>query len=256
MQSTNLLVVSDPPHGDVKIEAAAAVLGLPADHTRLKIRFRAPEVLAASDLDRATDIATSLRSAGVSVQVREGDLLTQVPWPTLVSVVELRGEGLRAALGDQVVEIGYGDPVFAVYCQPPGDFVPPPGAPAAVSNSVLVGPAAAEAVEWVPHLDLYYDHGGVPRRISVAGAGLEAALEACTHRFTDVVLDTRLVGVRPRRRFVAGEQGFNPDQRKRYAFGTLLLRHALESISPELRDLTHYELGSRLAQVLSRGSQA
>jgi hypothetical protein len=51
---------------------------------------------------------------------------------------------------------------------------------------------------------------------------------------------------------VAGELGFDPDMRKRYAFGTLLLRNLLESISSELRDVTQYELGSRLAYVLSQ----
>ena len=250
-----MLVVSDPPHGEVKVEAAAAVLGLPPEHTRLKIQFQAPEVLATGDGDRATDVAASLSAAGVSVRTRDGDLLTQVPWPTLVSSVDLGAKGLRAALGDQAVEIGYDDTVLAVYCRPPADFAAPPDAPKPI-RSVATGPAAAEAMEWTPHLDLYYERGGVPGRLSVAGEALASVVDACQQRFTNLVLDTRLVGVRPRRRFVAGVQGFNPDQRKRYAFGTLLLRHALESISPDLRDLTHYELGSRLAYLLSRGARA
>lgn len=255
MQSTNLLVVSDPPHGEVEVEAAAAVLGLPPEHTRLKIRFRAPEVVAAGDEERTFAVATSLRAAGVSVQIRDGELLAQVPWPTVVSSVEVGEKGLRAALGDRAVEIGYDDPVLAVHCQPPSSFVPPPDA-TQPRQAVVTGPAAAEAIEWVPHLDFYYQGDGGPGRLSVAGAGLAEAVDACHQRFTNLVLDNRLVGVRPRRRFVAGDQGFNPDQRKRYAFGTLLLRHALESISPELRDLTHYELGSRLAYILSRAAPA
>jgi hypothetical protein len=250
----NMLVVSDPPHGDVEVEAAAAVLGLAPEHTRLKIRFRAPEVMALGDGSRATDVAASLRAAGVSTRIRDGELLTQVPWPTLVSRVDLGLTGLRAALGDRFVEVAYDDPVLAVYCQPPADFAPPPNA-VAPGPSVVTGPAAAEAIEWVPHLDLYFERDGALGRLSVAGEGLASAVDACHQRFTSLVLDTRLVGVRPRRRFVAGDQGFNPDQRKRYAFGTLLLRHALESISPELRDLTHYELGSRLAYILDSGGQ-
>jgi len=247
-----MLVVSDPPHDDVEVEAAAAVLGLPAEHARLKMRFRAPEVLGLGDGNRAADMAASLRAAGVSAQIRDGELLTRVPWPTLVSGVDLGEKGLRAALGDRAVEIGYDDPVLAVYCQPPVDFVPPPDA-AEPSRGVVAGPAAAEAMEWAPHLDVYFERDRVPERLSVVGPGLASAVDACRQRFTNLVLDTRLVGVRPRRRFLAGEQGFNPDQRKRYAFGTRLLRHAMESISPELRDLTHYELGARLAYILGRG---
>jgi len=59
------------------------------------------------------------------------------------------------------------------------------------------------------------------------------------------------VGVRPRQRFVMGEAGFNPDQRKRYSFGTLLLCHVLESIAPALREITQYEFGSRIGFALS-----
>ena len=65
-------------------------------------------------------------------------------------------------------------------------------------------------------------------------------------------MDARLENVRPRRRFVAGESGFDMDLRKHYSFGTLLLRHALEEISPELKDVPHYEYGSRLACVLGK----
>jgi hypothetical protein len=245
-----MLVVSDPPHGDVKDEAAAAVLGVPVDHARLKIGFGAPEVLVASNPDRAADVRASLKAAGVNVEMRDGDALARLPWPTLVSSFELGHAGLSAPAGDEVVEIAYDEPVFGVYCGPPSDFSPPPGAPE--DGMVRTGPAAADALEWVPHLDLYYVRGGLPARISIAAKDVRATVEACRRRFANLALDTRLGGVRPRRRFVAGELGFDPDMRKRYAFGTLLLRNLLESISSELRDVTQYELGSRLAYVLSQ----
>ena len=44
------------------------------------------------------------------------------------------------------------------------------------------------------------------------------------------------------------------DLRKLFSFGTLLLRQVLESISPELRDIPQYELGSRLAYLMSQQS--
>ena len=251
MQSTTMLVVSDPPHGAVKEEVAADALGLPADHTRLKIRFGAPEVLAATDPDRAVELALALKTAGVRAEMREGEALARVPWPTLVSSFEFGDSGLYARIDSRTVELSYDEPVFGVYCEPPSEFCPPDGASAAaLEGSTLTGPTAADAVEWIPHLDLYHSSDGALARLSIAGGTMVAMIDECRSRFTRLLLDTRLEGVRPRRRFVAGAQGFDHDQRKRFAFGTLLLRHALEAISPELRDVTQYELGSRLAYVL------
>jgi hypothetical protein len=79
-------------------------------------------------------------------------------------------------------------------------------------------------------------------------------LAECARRFQRLSVDARLENVRPRRRFVAGDAGFDVDLRKHYSFGTLLLRHALEEISPTLKDLPHYEYGSRLACVLGKGA--
>jgi hypothetical protein len=248
-----MLVVSDPPHREVKEEVAAAVLGLHAEDARMKIRFGAPEVLAATDPDRAVELALNLKSAGVRAEMRDADALARVPWPTLVSAFEFGDRGLCARMGSEAIELGYGEPVFGVYCEPPPDFHAPSGASAAALEGMsCAGPVAAEALEWIPHLDLYYSQAGAPKRIAVAAGTMVAMIDECRSRFTRLALDTRLEGVRPRRRFVAGERGFDPDLRKRYAFGTLLLRHVLESISPELRDLTQYELGSRLAWVLHR----
>jgi hypothetical protein len=256
VQSKTMLVVSDPPHEViVKEEAAAEALGLPVDHTLLKVGFGAPEVLGATDPERAADLAISLKAADVRVQMRDGSGLARIPWPTIVAAFELDRDALRARVEDgAVVEIPYDEPVVAVSCEPPVDFVPPAdwSGPNPAGTS-LSGAAAADALEWVPHVDLYFQRDGRLRRISIDGELIVPLVAECEGRFTRLTLDRRLEGVRPRRRFVAGDVGFNPDQRKRYAFGTLLLRHALESIDPELRDLTQYELGSRLAYLLGRG---
>jgi hypothetical protein len=92
---------------------------------------------------------------------------------------------------------------------------------------------------------------GALRRASPADS-MKAIIDECAQRFPRLWLDARLDGVRPRRRFVAGETGFDVDLRKHYSFGTLLLRHALGSISDDLKDLPHYEFGSRLACALAR----
>jgi len=255
LESPTLLVVSNPPHGEVRVEAAAAVLGLPTDDARLKMRFSAPEILAAADPNHAADMALSLKAAGVRVEMRDGAELARLPWPTLVSSWEFGDAGLDVRAGSESVEIRYDEPVFGVFCEPPSDFRAPAGVPDAADGMVRVGPVAAEALEWVAHLDLYYQRSGVPRRLSIAGGSMVAMVDECRTRFHRLEIDARLEGVRPRRRFLAGEQGFDLDMRKRYAFGTLLLRHVLESISPDLRDVTQYELGSRLAYVLKHGAR-
>jgi len=252
-----MLVVSNPPHGEVKAAAAAEVLGLSPEEARLKAGFGAPEVMAASDPDRAADVAISLKAAGLNVAMREGGQLADVPWPTVVSSFEFRDSSLRVGVENGPLEISYEEPVFGVFCEPPEGFVPPAdwsGPPP--NGTVLTGPAAAEALEWVPHLDLYVERDGTLHRVAIEGPAMVAMVSECRVRFPRFELDARLQGVRPRRRFVPGEQGFNPDLRKRYAFGTLLLRHVLESISPDMRDVTQYELGSRLAYVLTRGVRA
>jgi hypothetical protein len=264
VQPPTILVISDPPHGAVKEEAAAAIMGLPAAEARPKIAFGAPEVLAATNADRAADIAESLASAGLNVAVRRAAELADIPWATLVSSFEFTGGALVVLTSGGRVELPYGEPAFAVACRPSVDFRPPEP----VDVSAVQGRTAAESVEWIAHLDLYSVSAGKLSRVCIAperarasgpdgraagtatAADLSGLLAECRGRFSRLEVDARLDGLRPRRRFVPGEAGFDPDVRKRYAFGTLLLRHLLESISPELRDVTHYELGSRLAYVL------
>jgi hypothetical protein len=45
---TPKLVISNPPHAEVDLEAVATLLSLDAYVTRLKVSFAAPEVLSAS----------------------------------------------------------------------------------------------------------------------------------------------------------------------------------------------------------------
>ena len=267
-----LLVVSDPPHRDVDHEAVATVLGLTAEEARLKMLYTAPEVMLAWDPDRALDFAASLRATGANVALIDGRGLVDVPWPTLVDRFELGPEALRVHAAGSDREIPYGAELLAVYSSPPPGFS---GGGAndqrPASEPEAEGPASASAIEWTGGLDLY-DRGedGAVRRHTLSrdltdfsGLGpaagsmapearMRATIAELRARVPGLRLDDRLEHVRPRRRFVGGEVEFDLDMRKLYSFGTLLLRSVMESISPELRDLTHYELGSRLAYVLSR----
>ncbi len=282
-----ILVVSDPPHREVDEEAVAAILGLALADARVKIGFPAPEVLSASDPDRAAELAESIRGAGLNVAVIDGHELVGVPWPAPVSSFSFGGEGLVARLADAEDEVRYDTPLVGVYCKPPSDF--PTGSPARDTAQAAVrrrsadervqrpaafelgadGSEIAEALEWMTNLDLYFTRGGELRRISIvqgvadfSGLGdmerptvaddMAATVAECERRFAHLELDTRLEDVRPRQRFVAGEADFDMDLRKLFSFGTLLLRQVLDAISPDLRDVPQYELGSRLAYLMSQ----
>ena len=262
------LVVSNPPHEEVDVDAAAGLIGLDVYQARLKFIFPAPEVLAASDGQYATGVAESFERAGVNVAVIDGQELAAIPWPDPVSSFGFTGSGMTARSHRREVELPYDTDVVGVYCRPPADFrMKPP--------ETRVGPLSdgfeiVEAIEWMPSLDLYFVRDGALQRISIVGGltdfsglgasqqrsvaeDMAATVAGCSRRFTRMHLDTRLENVRPRRRFKGGDSAFNPDMRKRYSFGTLLLRHILSSISPELGELTQYELGSRLGYLTSRG---
>lgn len=259
-----ILVVSDPPHGDVDVDAVAATLGLAVDIARLKIAFAAPEVLSASNQYRANEVADALTGAGLSVKVFDCALLADVPWGTPVSTFSFGDGGLRVRAGGEEAEIASDEPVLAVYCEPPAGFQAPFSRR---TKSASPGLSFAEDIEWMPRLDLYFERDGALDRVTLvqgvtdfAGLGaargaddlesLRTVVSACERRFSALHLDARLEHVRPRQRLVMGEAGFDIDLRKLYSFGTLLLRQVLDSVSRELRDLPQYELGSRMAYVL------
>jgi hypothetical protein len=58
--------------------------------------------------------------------------------------------------------------------------------------------------------------------------------------------------VRPRHRLTVGGAGVEHEGRKLYSFGTRSLRDLLGSTSPDLADITQFELGSRLSYVMNR----
>jgi len=271
---SQFLVIADPPHGMVDYKAIAPILGLAAADTRLKVDFPAPEVLMVSGREYAGKFAESVRRSGLHVAVIDGRELVGLPWPAPATSFRFGSDRLTIFVDEDECELPYDMPVVGIFCEPPADFPPPaPGGESAQGSSNRtsddLGLEVAEAIEWMAVLDLYFTRDGEARRLSIAGErcdfsglgdrkrptpreNMAATVAECERRFPNIRLDRRLVGVRPRHRFLAGDTGFDMDMRKLFSFGTLLLRQALESISPELRNLTQYELGSRLAYVLSQ----
>jgi hypothetical protein len=184
-----------------------------------------------------------------------------------VSSIVFDGDGLTASLLDEDIHLPYDAAVMGVYCKPPSGFFMQATVDASAAVERGDGPAVAEGIQWMSRLDLYFGDPDAPRRVTIVpdladfsslgplrassvNETMASILGECRERFGRLHLDTRHMDVRPRSRFVMGEAGFDPDMRKRYSFGTLLLCHVLESISPELRDVPQYELGSRMAYAL------
>jgi hypothetical protein len=120
------------------------------------------------------------------------------------------------------------------------------------------------------NLDLYFRGDEGLRRISIAqgvadlsGLGDATSLRAsdrmdscvaeCERRLANLVLDKRLVNVRPRRRLTVGGGGPGAVDRKGFSFGTVGLQELLASVSPELVHITQFELGSRISYLMHRG---
>lgn len=244
-----ILVVSDPPHGDVDPRAVAEILELEVENARLKISFPAPEVVGASDPHRAEELASALQAAGLSVQVVDGKRLAELPWPEPAALVELGPEGLIARIADHIVKAHPSGRLLGVSCQPPAEHSREASAVLDGASSNHDPSRVADALEWTPHLDVLLEHAGAWRRIALVD-DVPRTLARIEGAFPDADIDRRLDNVRPRQRFVAGEAGFDPDQRKAFSFGTLLLRQVLESISPDLRDIPQYEFASRLSYAL------
>ena len=243
------LVVSDPPHGEPDAASVAEILGLEAENARLKVAFPAPEVLDASDPERAGELARALREEGLSVQVVDGSTLAHLPWPELASVVDLDSQGMVLKVGDGLLELRPEERALLVSCQPPAELAKDPDLGVDEARSAEDPSAVAEAVEWMPHLDLLVERDGARRRVVIVD-DVARTLAHVEGRLPKVDVDRRLDNVRPRQRFVAGEADFDPDLRKAFSFGTLLLRHVLDSISSDLRDIPQYEFASRLSYVL------
>lgn len=114
------LIVSNPPHRDPDVAAAAPLLQCAAPEARLKVNFPAPDIWLAEPVpDSARQKAQALLEAGVNVAWIPGSVLAAVPGCAMGVATTLADEGLhfttsrgdmRVAKGDQVVAV-VGEPV-------------------------------------------------------------------------------------------------------------------------------------------------
>lgn len=248
------LVVSDPPHGEVDLDAAAELLELDLFATRLKVVFAAPEVMSASGPEEAAEFYAVLTKAGFNASVVDGAALVELPWPDPLSSLTFDVSHLHATVRGENITIPYDARVVGVHCRPPAERSMERTVALDRAMASAHGPTIAQAIERKSVLDLYFRDEGALRRVTIVPDLLEADAEGVIkelgRRMECLELDTRLVGVRPRAPFTSGA-GFKGPERRRYSFGTAMLHEVLGSIAPELRAATQYEFGSRLAYALN-----
>lgn len=71
-------------------------------------------------------------------------------------------------------------------------------------------------------------------------------------RFTAAQFDRRLVDMQPRSRAMVSQRTSTSPLRKGFSFATAELSQLLESLSPDLKDVSQFELASRLAYLTRR----
>ncbi len=194
------------------------------------------------------DAARTLREAGLNVVIAAGEDLAKIPAAPTVKSFSFTDTYLVATLEDLEVGLPYDAPIVAVYCKAPE------GSPAELTRQT--GTAL---------LDIYGSRKGELLRVSfvqevVNFSGLDdlklptaednmlKLVWECERRFTKAQFDRRLVDVRLRQSLIVDTAARPADQqRKGFSFATTALAKLLESISPCLKDLSQFELGSRLA---------
>jgi hypothetical protein len=216
----------------------------------MKAKYVAPEIWVMSTVrSKMEDAAQTLREAGLNVVVIAGKDLADIPAPTRAKSFSFDDTYLLAVVENIDVGLPYDAPITAVFCKAPD------GSPAE-----LTGPTGSAV------LDIYGSRKGELLRISFVqevldfsglgyvrpptaeGSMLKFVAE-CEQRFTKVRFDRRLVEVRLRRSLIVDTAAPQPyeQQRKGFSYATKGLAALLESISPDLKDISQFELGSRLA---------
>jgi hypothetical protein len=267
----SILLVSNPPHGAVDARRAAPPLGLTPAEATLKLHYPVPEIWLAFDARaEAENTATELGAAGLHVTLVGAEDLGSVPPRTEVRSFAIHEAGL-VLLSDQRTTIERVEPLIAVFCAPreagPAEGRAPGGRPSEPMRAVGDHTAAQDTRGF---LDLYLTRQGSLRRLAVvqgvtdfSGFG-EAALpspagnlikfvaEVESH-FTNAKVDRRLALLQARRRTTATGVHARPGpSRKSFTYGTTELKQLLGGISPELEDVSEYELSSRLAYLTRR----
>ncbi len=281
------LVISNPPQGDVDFLRAASCFGLTPAEVRMKANYQVPEIwIADVDQHKVAATARTLSEAGLRVIHVSGRQLGNVPAPQVVRSFRFAEHALGVTLDGSETEIAYDAPVVGVFCQPLSsgfdsrsaghdalrDRMSHGGIAVGDSKrrSSLEDMLAAKRphLEEAPFFDIYESRDGALIRLSViqdvvdfsglpttqrrAADNMALFVSECVDRLTHGRIDRRLVGMRWRRRLTVSTALPQESRRKGFSFATPKLAQLLESISPELRDVSDPDLSSRLAYLTNR----
>lgn len=278
------LIVSNPPHSAPDHRGVASLLGLTQAEARMKERFPAPEVWDVfEEREAAVAKGDALEELGLDITVVPASELGQIPEQSVAERFDFGDGRLAVHTPDGLVDVAFDEPLLCVLCSPPKGFGDRRARPRFAdtlgkrSTSVFLDGTVAvdrrrqytgvlDDLERATFVDLYVERGDELLRIAISsnitawdGLG-EAAkprgqdnvltfVEECGHLFDSVIVDRRMEGVRPRRRLSPG--GEVPEGRALFSFGTTALNELLETVKPGLHNVTQYELGSRLAYLIS-----
>jgi len=235
-----VLVLSNPPHGDVDVAAAGPVVGLAPADLRLKVNYAVPEIWLAEDEQAAADAAaTRLRAAGFRVVVVPGAALAEIPERRPVPVFTFESDALVLEAAESV-RLAYGAPLLAVQCS-----VRPGEAKAALPPSFLDLYAVVESAlgRWTV-VQGATEFGGLAGRATASfGTNVQTLTSEIERRFSRATVDRRLVNMQVRRRVGAPPPGV---VRRGFSYATAPLHELLDRLKPGLSEMEHQELASRL----------
>ncbi len=284
---TYTLVLSNPPHNEVNARQAAPCFGLPPAEARMKANYPAPEIwLADTDKSKMEEEAQALREAGLNVVVVAGEELANFPPQVQVKSFSFADSRLLVSVEGSDVELAYDAAITAVFCKPREQAVEERHSIASSGStgfgrrvfmtstrasmtglevrSSMAGSGGDQAES--AFLDIYASGDGGLKRISViqdvvdfSGLG-ELKLARATDnlvmfvaefedRFTQATVDRRMEKARVRKVQLVRKATPQYGHRRGFSYATESLSKLLESVSPDLKGLSQFELGSRLAHL-------
>ncbi len=286
-----LLLVSNPPHGDFDAKQAAPSFGLAAAEVRMKANYQVPEIWVADrDQQRIETTAADMRNAGLKVVLLNGERLL-LPVGMSVRSFAFDEHGLTAAVGESEMEVGEDTPIVAVFCKPKASVSDGAGSgrgQSAVSmtsrgsktrDSLLGGSRRSSSMDDASNtpdhpafVDVYVPSDGQVMRLTFQQGtvdfgglgspaplnpiqGLTMLMDALETRFAKGRFDRRLVNMIPRRRTLVQSGVDYSVARKGYSFASEGLAKLLGGIAPGLDELGQMELSSRLAYLTVRDGQ-
>ena len=259
---------------------AASYFGLTVAEVRMKANYGLPEIwFADEDEAKLSDTSVALEAAGYNTALVAGSDLIEIPGQSPAESFVFTDGGVRIGRDESEWTLAYDSPTIAVVCRPQVDIEEAmlPVKPLAsrfsswgqVTATPRRNPDAVQAEsDTSPFVDFYARLDDGLFRISIVPESTSLELPEdlphglstmrnlvveCENRFEKTYFDHRLLDMRLRGtvRVVTGANPRTPP-RTGFSFATEALGGLLDSLSPDLKDISQPDLSSRLAYLTSR----